>query len=124
MQQHFINHLHSSLKYYKLHTQLLLASYLQNLIDIVKKMGSGKYSAAAIAATSFLFVFLFCMPSNAQLSTSFYDQTCPDLQSTVKTQVRTSISAERRMAGSLIRLHFHDCFVRVCMVHIINVNNH
>ncbi|KAL8120633.1 lignin-forming anionic peroxidase-like [Apium graveolens] len=81
-------------------------------------MGSRKYNSAALASTLSL-IFLFCIPCNAQLSTSFYDTTCPDLQSTVKTEVRTSISAERRMAGSLIRLHFHDCFVQGCDASIL-----
>ncbi|WOH07555.1 hypothetical protein DCAR_0726987 [Daucus carota subsp. sativus] len=81
-------------------------------------MGSGKYNSAAIAATLSL-IFFFCMSCNAQLSSSFYDTSCPNLESTVKTEVRTSISAERRMAGSLIRLHFHDCFVQGCDASIL-----
>ena len=50
---------------------------------------------------------------NAQLSSTFYDSTCPNALSTIRSVIRTSVSKERRMAASLIRLHFHDCFVQV-----------
>jgi peroxidase len=50
---------------------------------------------------------------DAQLSSTFYDSTCPNGLNTIRTAIRTAISKERRMAASLIRLHFHDCFVQV-----------
>ncbi|XP_062109802.1 lignin-forming anionic peroxidase-like [Humulus lupulus] len=50
----------------------------------------------------------------AQLSSTFYDSTCPNALSTIRTSIRTAVSKERRMAASLIRLHFHDCFVQGC----------
>ncbi|GJW89480.1 lignin-forming anionic peroxidase-like protein [Tanacetum coccineum] len=31
---------------------------------------------------------------------------------TIRTSIRTAISRERRMAASILRLHFHDCFVQ------------
>ncbi|GAU38325.1 hypothetical protein TSUD_61860 [Trifolium subterraneum] len=49
---------------------------------------------------------------DAQLSSTFYDGTCPNALSTIRTAIRTAVSKERRMAASLIRLHFHDCFVQ------------
>nr|GEX08574.1 lignin-forming anionic peroxidase-like [Tanacetum cinerariifolium] len=51
-----------------------------------------------------------CTPSEAQLSTTFYDGTCPNALRTIRTSIRTAISRERRMAASILRLHFHDCF--------------
>ncbi|KAK6776002.1 hypothetical protein RDI58_027003 [Solanum bulbocastanum] len=50
------------------------------------------------------------MQSNAQLSSTFYSRTCPNALNTIRTSVRQAVSRERRMAASLIRLHFHDCF--------------
>ncbi|GMP92597.1 hypothetical protein CsSME_00042753 [Camellia sinensis var. sinensis] len=49
-------------------------------------------------------------PCNAQLSSTFYDQTCPNALSAIRTSIQQSISLERQMTASLIRLHFHDCF--------------
>ncbi|KAM7484782.1 hypothetical protein LguiA_000791 [Lonicera macranthoides] len=70
--------------------------------------------------TLILFVlFLSNTLSNAQLSPSFYEGTCPNALATIRTSIRQSISRERRMAASLIRLHFHDCFVQGCDASIL-----
>ncbi|XP_062167425.1 peroxidase 2-like [Alnus glutinosa] len=50
----------------------------------------------------------------SQLSPNFYDNSCPHALSTIQSAVRTAIYKERRMGGSLLRLHFHDCFVNGC----------
>ncbi|KAL4380760.1 hypothetical protein AHAS_Ahas04G0065700 [Arachis hypogaea] len=71
----------------------------------------------------FLFLFLFplilcvVVPTRAQLDPFFYKDTCPSLQSTVR-QVLLNVSKgpgkDKRLFASLIRLHFHDCFVQGC----------
>ncbi|KAJ9563691.1 LOW QUALITY PROTEIN: hypothetical protein OSB04_008851 [Centaurea solstitialis] len=58
-------------------------------------------------------------PCKAQLSPTFYDGTCPNALRTIRTSIRTAISRERRMAASLLRLHFHDCFVQGCDASIL-----
>lgn len=66
------------------------------------------------------FLFLFSnFPCNAQLSSTFYDATCPNAVTTIRTSIRQAVSRERRMAASLIRLHFHDCFVQGCDASIL-----
>ncbi|KAL6200460.1 hypothetical protein ACLB2K_030241 [Fragaria x ananassa] len=52
--------------------------------------------------------------SSAQLSTNFYSGSCPKLFTTVKSVVQSAISNENRIGASLLRLHFHDCFVNGC----------
>ncbi|CAI9758857.1 unnamed protein product [Fraxinus pennsylvanica] len=52
--------------------------------------------------------------SSAQLSSNFYSSSCPNLLSTIKTAVDSAVSNEARMGASLLRLHFHDCFVNGC----------
>ncbi|KAK9940948.1 hypothetical protein M0R45_017580 [Rubus argutus] len=56
----------------------------------------------------------FAGRSSAQLSTNFYSKSCPKVFSTVKSVVQSAISKENRMGASLLRLHFHDCFVNGC----------
>ncbi|KAI3731184.1 hypothetical protein L1987_62368 [Smallanthus sonchifolius] len=51
---------------------------------------------------------------SAQLSTNFYSSSCPKLLPTVRSAVQSAISKETRMGASLLRLHFHDCFVNGC----------
>ncbi|KAH9314522.1 hypothetical protein KI387_023149, partial [Taxus chinensis] len=60
------------------------------------------------------FVVLCSNPANAQLSSTFYDRTCPEALSTVKAAVKAAVAKEKRMGASLLRLHFHDCFVNGC----------
>ncbi|KAL7149496.1 hypothetical protein ABFS83_05G045000 [Erythranthe nasuta] len=80
-------------------------------------------SLAKIFATSALALMLVLShvpASEAQLSPpTFYDTTCPNALATIRTSIRQAVARERRMAASLIRLHFHDCFVQGCDASIL-----
>ncbi|XP_010260327.1 PREDICTED: peroxidase P7-like [Nelumbo nucifera] len=54
------------------------------------------------------------LPSCAQLYPDFYDKACPQALPTIKKIVEQAIEREPRMGASLLRLHFHDCFVNGC----------
>ncbi|XP_010541735.1 PREDICTED: peroxidase N [Tarenaya hassleriana] len=64
-------------------------------------------------------LFVLCLGGRAQLNPYFYAQSCPNLFQVVRKQVMTALKAEIRMAASLIRLHFHDCFVNGCDASIL-----
>ncbi|AES79785.1 putative peroxidase [Medicago truncatula] len=51
---------------------------------------------------------------SAQLSTDFYSTTCSDVLSTIKREIDSAVGNEARMGASILRLHFHDCFVQGC----------
>ncbi|XP_048319280.2 lignin-forming anionic peroxidase [Ziziphus jujuba] len=70
-------------------------------------------------ALCLLLVLHFSTTCEAKLSSKFYDKTCPNAISTIRSSIRSAISRERRMAASLIRLHFHDCFVKGCDASIL-----
>lgn len=53
---------------------------------------------------------------HAQLSANFYASSCPKALSTIRTAVRNAVSSEKRMGASLLRLHFHDCFVQASLL--------
>jgi hypothetical protein len=57
---------------------------------------------AALATTAF-----------STLSSNYYDYTCPNALSTIRSVVKAAVQKENRMGASLLRLHFHDCFVNV-----------
>jgi peroxidase len=62
-----------------------------------------------------IFVSLLIVASaSAQLSSSFYSSTCPSVLTKIKTAVNDAVKKEPRMGASLLRLHFHDCFVNGC----------
>ncbi|CAN6724290.1 unnamed protein product [Malus baccata var. baccata] len=58
--------------------------------------------------------FLLVGVASAQLSSTFYGTSCPNALSTIKSAVDSAVSKEARMGASLLRLHFHDCFVNGC----------
>ncbi|GAA0150016.1 peroxidase [Lithospermum erythrorhizon] len=48
------------------------------------------------------------------LTFGFYRGTCPEAESIIFAWVEKAVSKDPRMAASLLRLHFHDCFVNGC----------
>ncbi|KAF3779562.1 Peroxidase 2 [Nymphaea thermarum] len=49
-----------------------------------------------------------------QLSPFFYFRTCPQALPAIRAAVFAAVAQEPRMGASLLRLHFHDCFVNGC----------
>ncbi|KAL6142364.1 hypothetical protein ACLB2K_060646 [Fragaria x ananassa] len=62
----------------------------------------------------FSFFLLLVGLASAQLSSTFYSTSCPKALATIKSAVNSAVSSEARMGASLLRLHFHDCFVNGC----------
>ncbi|KAK8913552.1 Peroxidase 4 [Platanthera zijinensis] len=52
--------------------------------------------------------------AQAQLSPSFYAATCPGLTGIVRSTMAQAVNKEPRIAASILRLFFHDCFVNGC----------
>lgn len=47
------------------------------------------------------------------LSFSYYQQKCPDAEAIINRKLKEWFQKDYTLAASLIRLHFHDCAVRV-----------
>uniref|UniRef100_A0A5B6YH61 Peroxidase n=1 Tax=Davidia involucrata TaxID=16924 RepID=A0A5B6YH61_DAVIN len=64
--------------------------------------------------TAALFLAVVFGGSNAQLSATFYANTCPNVSSIVRGVLDTAQQNDVRIGAKLIRVHFHDCFVDGC----------
>ncbi|KAK0584388.1 hypothetical protein LWI29_012426 [Acer saccharum] len=70
-------------------------------------------SLSAFQLNVFL-ILAFAVTAFSALSPYYYDHVCPKALPTIKRVVEAAVFNERRMGGSLLRLHFHDCFVNGC----------
>ncbi|KAK4266521.1 hypothetical protein QN277_027425 [Acacia crassicarpa] len=59
-------------------------------------------------------MFMLCLAVKSQLAPDFYASSCPNLLKIVRREVISALMNEMRMGASLLRLHFHDCFVNGC----------
>lgn len=53
----------------------------------------------------------------------FYQYACPQVNDIVMSVLERAIAEEARLAASLLRLHFHDCFVQVIYMSTILYNS-
>ncbi|GLJ44561.1 hypothetical protein SUGI_0936150 [Cryptomeria japonica] len=51
---------------------------------------------------------------DGRLVSNFYRHSCPSAEVIVKTVVEKHVSQDSTVAAALLRMHFHDCFVRGC----------
>lgn len=49
----------------------------------------------------------------AELQVGFYRDKCRAAESIVRDEVENAFQRDKGIASGLLRLHFHDCFVRV-----------
>ncbi|KAF2289483.1 hypothetical protein GH714_036609 [Hevea brasiliensis] len=75
---------------------------------------SPKTSACSLVLPIILAALVLVHQSNAQLSATFYATTCTNVSAIVTSVIQQALQSDSRIGASLIRLHFHDCFVNGC----------
>ncbi|KAL6589680.1 hypothetical protein ACP70R_050265 [Stipagrostis hirtigluma subsp. patula] len=72
----------------------------------------GRVAGMRAALAALVVVMATAARSRAQLQVGFYDTLCPAAEIIIQEEVSKAVSGSPGVAASLIRLHFHDCFVR------------
>ncbi|KAG2717074.1 hypothetical protein I3760_03G156000 [Carya illinoinensis] len=75
----------------------------------VLEMGGIRYFAVIIIG-----VLGFFGSTQAQLQLDFYSKSCPRAEKIIQDFVNKHIHNAPSLAAALLRMHFHDCFVRGC----------
>lgn len=57
--------------------------------------------------------------TGGELRKNFYEETCPEAENIVHNIVWKNAALNPTLAAKLLRVHFHDCFVRVTITHVI-----
>lgn len=66
------------------------------------------------SSSSAIFLLLITIPfANAVLDVHYYDQTCPQAEDIIYQTVRNASNYDPKVPARLLRMFFHDCFIRV-----------
>lgn len=68
--------------------------------------------------STFLLFSIYCSQGNA-LSSNYYAKTCPQAEDIVMKIVKEEAQKDRKVPATLLRMHFHDCFLRGCDASIL-----
>ncbi|CAM8906742.1 unnamed protein product [Rhodiola kirilowii] len=66
------------------------------------------------SAYAFIFILAVSATPFLRFDPYYYSKSCPKALPTIKKVVEAAVAQEKRMGASLLRLHFHDCFVDGC----------
>ncbi|XP_021739509.1 peroxidase 44-like [Chenopodium quinoa] len=67
-----------------------------------------------------IFLFLcFAISLSSALQVGFYIKSCPNAENVVRQVVQQQYKTDRSIPAALLRMHFHDCFVRGCDASIL-----
>ena len=59
-------------------------------------------------------ILLFFIANHANaLSSHYYAKTCPNAEDAIAEAVKKATKNDKTVPAALLRMHFHDCFIRV-----------
>lgn len=85
-------------------------------------MADGVLLTTAPAALTVAFL-LFFGAAHGQLQMGFYSDSCPGAEDMVTAAVQEAAASDATILPALVRLQFHDCFVRGCDASVLITGN-
>ncbi|CAA0831068.1 Peroxidase 64 [Striga hermonthica] len=70
--------------------------------------------AAALVISLVTIVLSSNFHSSNALSVNYYQKKCPRAESTIAEVVKEGMTNDKTVAAAILRMHFHDCFIRGC----------
>ncbi|XP_020676046.2 peroxidase 64 [Dendrobium catenatum] len=67
-----------------------------------------------VFASSILLTIFSIRSSSNALNINYYNNSCPNVESLVTVAVKKAIANDGTVPAALLRMHFHDCFIRGC----------
>lgn len=71
-------------------------------------------SFAVVLFSHFAILLLSVLSLGSSLSLDYYEKTCPGADFIVTKAVRYAAYKDKTVPAALLRMHFHDCFIRGC----------
>ncbi|CAJ2635832.1 peroxidase 64-like [Trifolium pratense] len=70
--------------------------------------------ASMVTLILILFLFFSLVSTGNSLSYNYYEKTCPDVEFIIAKTVKAATASDKTVPAALLRMHFHDCFIRGC----------
>ncbi|KAK9948353.1 hypothetical protein M0R45_003934 [Rubus argutus] len=67
-----------------------------------------------LAFLSSILILSVFSPVTSALSSNYYDKSCPNVELLVSNAVKKATANDKTVPAALLRMHFHDCFIRGC----------
>ncbi|PHT56437.1 Peroxidase 66 [Capsicum baccatum] len=71
-------------------------------------------SSSTLILFSSLLIFSLIYSHGNALSSNYYEKTCPQVEDIVTQVVTGASKRDQTVPAALLRMHFHDCFIRGC----------